>query len=75
MGEIGEARGQSAGVEKVPIEKLEGPEEAVLEGEPALADEGVGAALRLRKLREDSEENLVGQQEGPIGRVEDFPLV
>lgn len=78
VGEIGEAGGEAAGEEEVPVEELEGADEAVLEGEPARADEGVGATLRPGKLREDSEEGLVGEEEGPVdlvGEIGDLRLV
>lgn len=67
VGEIGEAEKQATRVEKVPVEEPQGADEATLEVEPALADEGVGIALGIREFGEDVEEEVVGEEEGAVG--------
>ncbi|KAJ8650249.1 hypothetical protein MRB53_003272 [Persea americana] len=56
LGEVGEAGGEAPGVEEVPVEELEGAAEAAVEGEPALADEGVWEVLGRGEEGEDAKE-------------------
>ena len=56
LGEVGEAGGEAPGVEEVPVEELEGVAEAAVEGEPALADEGVWEVLGRGEEGEDAKE-------------------
>lgn len=67
VGEVGEPVEHPAGVEEAPIENLEGAQEAAVEVQPALADEGVVEVLRERELGENQEEELVGEEGGEIG--------
>lgn len=67
VGEVGEPVGYPTRIEKAPIEDFEGLEKTAMEVKPALADEGVVGVLREGKLREDREEELVGEEGGGIG--------
>lgn len=71
FGEVWKPVSDPTGIEEAPIEDSEGLEETAMEVEPALADEGVVWVLRKGKLREDGEEELVGEEGGGIrcGRV------